>query len=666
MDFSGDDSDLSDVPPLTPGPPKTPLTSPKPNSSEPNRSETFHHPNPTSASSSSRSSPPSSSHPPRGKTSKSNKRSGGGGTAGTQADAKADSKVLSHTKNNETTTSKVQRRGTRERRPSSKILSMAQDAAEEEVPRVSATSSSSSSSRSRNPTDSTGKSKVQPKRVPSKSTDKDEAGVAEDFTPAKGTTDPSSGGGGTKPKIKITLKKGNRSGEVSREGSVSTSIADQSQDPQSIRSDKRRLKDELKDLGSEADEGRGGREAREEEEGGDEELGADVFEEQADDSWDEYRSEAVVGVKSKGRASVGKRSRATSKGDPPGKRKRVKVQGDDSAAAELESEVEDEEPIQDLVSESEVESDEKVSATKPRKGRAIGRKGGKAALAKGKSNKEESGSSGTASGPPRNAYVKKKLQAAASGGGESGTKSGSPSEPPSNQTNDSKSKPSIHSPATNKANTKPSNGQASNASLLNKQQAAGSQASTPISSSAKVQPRPGALGSGQRPRPSAVNASGEVKFGKTMSGWDQLFGGGGGSNSNKSTPEQRAREVRSERGGKASGASNGRPTNKSGKDSGHLPSAGSSSGNSNGRTKYNTASIRSAPGLESLSSQELAERRRREEESNLDTSDCFDLLAHAEIMMAFEEEMGLERRLLKPSRFGAGLVHFSGNGSVKS
>ena len=136
-----------------------------------------------------------------------------------------------------------------------------------------------------------------------------------------------------------------------------------------------------------------------------------------------------------------------------------------------------------------------------------------------------------------------------------------------------------------------------------------------------VTPRPG-------PKPPKSHDK-EAKFGKTMTGWDQLFGSITGTATSS-------------------------------------PSASSSPAPSTGATavagaasKNSTPRIRPQPGMERLDSQALQALREAEAQRNQDTDGCFDLLAHAEIMSAFEHEMMDDDKktavALRPSRFRAGL-----------
>ncbi len=118
-------------------------------------------------------------------------------------------------------------------------------------------------------------------------------------------------------------------------------------------------------------------------------------------------------------------------------------------------------------------------------------------------------------------------------------------------------------------------------------------------------------------------------FGKSMSGWDQLFGGISGLTS--ATPP------------KPSGAT---PT----KTGTAKPSTPSVSGQG----------IRPDPTLEASSPADVQRLKEKANEGYLNTDECFDLLAHADIMSAFERSMFAEdKRLalrLRPVAWKAGAL----------
>ncbi|SNX86009.1 uncharacterized protein MEPE_04718 [Melanopsichium pennsylvanicum] len=126
------------------------------------------------------------------------------------------------------------------------------------------------------------------------------------------------------------------------------------------------------------------------------------------------------------------------------------------------------------------------------------------------------------------------------------------------------------------------------------------------------------------------NTGGKPAFGKSMSGWDQLFGPLSGL-----APSPAAKNS---------------PTS-AGKPKSSIPS------NSTGA---NGSGIRPDPVLESASAEEVQKLKQQAVEDHLNTDECFDLLAHADIMMAFERSVYMDdKRLamrLRPAFWKAGTV----------
>ncbi|SPO32549.1 uncharacterized protein UTRI_04293 [Ustilago trichophora] len=190
---------------------------------------------------------------------------------------------------------------------------------------------------------------------------------------------------------------------------------------------------------------------------------------------------------------------------------------------------------------------------------------------------------------------------------------------------------------------KPSGASAAPASKLNPQASAfrpsGAAKSGPGGASTPTGAgRPGATpsaaaagGAGVK-RPSTGGGS-KPAFGKSMSGWDQLFGGISGlstaSASNKSTPT------------KPAGAS--KPS---------TPTAGAGAVSGTG--------IRPDPVLESASLADVQRLKEQAVEEHLNTDECFDLLAHADIMLAFERSVYMEDQRLalrmRPAFWKAGMA----------
>ena len=151
--------------------------------------------------------------------------------------------------------------------------------------------------------------------------------------------------------------------------------------------------------------------------------------------------------------------------------------------------------------------------------------------------------------------------------------------------------------------------------------------------------RPGAsstsAGAAGAKRP--ANGGGKPAFGKSMSGWDQLFGGISGLSttpaSNKSTATKPA-------GATAPG---GKP-----------PAAGTGAAAASG------TGIRPDPVLEAASLEDVQRLKKQAVEEHLNTDECFDLLAHADIMLAFERSVYMEDRKLsarlRPAIWKAGAV----------
>lgn len=132
-------------------------------------------------------------------------------------------------------------------------------------------------------------------------------------------------------------------------------------------------------------------------------------------------------------------------------------------------------------------------------------------------------------------------------------------------------------------------------------------------------------------RPSSGGGA-KPAFGKSMSGWDQLFGGISGlttPTSNKPTPTKTSKPSTPST---PAGGANG------------LPGTG----------------IRPDPVLESASPAEVQRLKEQADQEHLNTDECFDLLAHADIMLAFERSVYLEDRKLatrlRPAFWKAGSV----------
>ncbi|KAN0060776.1 hypothetical protein ACQY0O_007434 [Thecaphora frezii] len=145
----------------------------------------------------------------------------------------------------------------------------------------------------------------------------------------------------------------------------------------------------------------------------------------------------------------------------------------------------------------------------------------------------------------------------------------------------------------------------------------------------------GHASSGRKP----INKAGEVQFGKTMTGWDQLFGSLSGVSASPSSSSHAGANA-----GTASSSSNNTPSSK-GKPKAAQPAQA-------------RGGIRPMPELENATQQQLAEMRRTQQRRNLNVDGCWDLLAHAEIMSAFEHDTATDDRklasALRPVRFRAG------------
>jgi hypothetical protein len=124
----------------------------------------------------------------------------------------------------------------------------------------------------------------------------------------------------------------------------------------------------------------------------------------------------------------------------------------------------------------------------------------------------------------------------------------------------------------------------------------------------------GAAGASAPKRPAST---GKPAFGKSMSGWDQLFGGISGLSSSASTPS------------KATPIKPGAPSKPA------TPTAGVSG-----------SGIRQDPVLEAASPADVQRLKNQATQQYLCTDECFDLLAHADIMTAFERSIGIEDRKL--------------------
>ena len=151
----------------------------------------------------------------------------------------------------------------------------------------------------------------------------------------------------------------------------------------------------------------------------------------------------------------------------------------------------------------------------------------------------------------------------------------------------------------------------------------GSGASTP-----NTRPASAAAGTATGVKRTPSISGGKQVFGKSMSGWDQLFGGLSGLSSATSTPKTST------------------PTKPGSKPA--TPSSASANG------------IRPDPQLEAASAVDVQRLREEAKQGYLNTDECFDLLAHADIMLAFERSVLFEdKRLaarLRPNVWRAGGV----------
>ncbi|WFD01007.1 hypothetical protein MYAM1_003767 [Malassezia yamatoensis] len=159
------------------------------------------------------------------------------------------------------------------------------------------------------------------------------------------------------------------------------------------------------------------------------------------------------------------------------------------------------------------------------------------------------------------------------------------------------------------------------------------------------------------------NAS-EPAFSRNMSGWDQLFGPIAQTSTPKSdtrakdaTPEQRA--AAAEIAAKEREAENRQRSLRE-----KAQQEKEQAKQAQERKAHEAAAAREAANARreqrptSVSVDELNSHRRRLQ-SALRNSNHFDLLAGCRLMASFEDEMGADRRHLRPSRFGAGLHYLS-------
>lgn len=127
---------------------------------------------------------------------------------------------------------------------------------------------------------------------------------------------------------------------------------------------------------------------------------------------------------------------------------------------------------------------------------------------------------------------------------------------------------------------------------------------------------------------------GKPTFGKSMNSWDQLFGPLSGLNS----PSNAAKP--------------GAQANK--------PSAAAAKANAAASSTGASAGIRPDPKLETASAAEVQKLKDDARKAWLSTDECFDLLAHADIMLAFERSIYVEdKRLstrLRPAIWKAGTI----------
>ncbi|TKY84592.1 hypothetical protein EX895_006494 [Sporisorium graminicola] len=123
-----------------------------------------------------------------------------------------------------------------------------------------------------------------------------------------------------------------------------------------------------------------------------------------------------------------------------------------------------------------------------------------------------------------------------------------------------------------------------------------------------------AAAGGVKRTPSTGGSGAKPAFGKSMSGWDQLFGGLSGlsSSSPKSAPTKPG-----------------------------APAAGSKPS-----TPASATGIRPDPRLEAATAADMQRLKQQASQSYLNTDECFDLLAHADIMLAFERSVYAEDRKL--------------------
>lgn len=140
-----------------------------------------------------------------------------------------------------------------------------------------------------------------------------------------------------------------------------------------------------------------------------------------------------------------------------------------------------------------------------------------------------------------------------------------------------------------------------------------------------------------RPRPARPA---EPSFTNNMSGWDQLFGGivapKTDPKSKEAMPEQRAAAKERATDAAAAAARQARAAREA-------------------AAREERAEAPTERRAQSMSAEQAVRLRRALRATIEHPRGHFDLLAHTHVMLAFEEDMGAERRQLRATRFGAGL-----------
>ncbi|WFD45212.1 hypothetical protein MPSI1_003890 [Malassezia psittaci] len=171
----------------------------------------------------------------------------------------------------------------------------------------------------------------------------------------------------------------------------------------------------------------------------------------------------------------------------------------------------------------------------------------------------------------------------------------------------------------------------------------------------------------KRPRATPKANASEPAFSRNMSGWDQLFGPIAQTSTPKpdtrakdATPEQRAaaaevaakeREAENRQRSLREKAQQEKEQEKQAQERKAQEAAAA-------REAAAAHALRHEQRPTSVSVDELNSHRRRLQ-SALRNSNHLDLLAGCRLMASFEEDMGADRRHLRPSRFGAGLHYLS-------